>query len=61
MSLRSLRIYAPLKETHPLIVDGTLCWLCGRSFNAGERTTLVPMEADDGPVRTVDAQPVHAT
>ena len=60
MSLRDLGIFAPLHGDHPCITNKDTCWLCGSPFHAGQRTALVPMEADSGPARNVQAKIVHA-
>ena len=53
------RIYRPLAADHPLVTDGTICPVCKRGFDAGERTTLLCAAAERP--STVQAVPVHAT
>lgn len=56
------RICPPLKADHPLVTDPVLCIACGKPFNEGDRTVIVPsfeLVVDwDKPVN-IQAFPVH--
>ena len=53
------RRYPPLPAGHPSI--GEPCGVCRRLIEAGDETTLVPVERppDDGRVHTVEAALCH--
>jgi hypothetical protein len=56
-----MRVFRPLPHDHPVITDHTLCPVCHKQFNSGERTVLTAVR-DPGPVaETVQALLLHAT
>lgn len=54
------RIFAPLKETHPLVTDpAQSCGICHKPFYAAQRVMLLSAQAEMA--STVEAAVVHAS
>lgn len=61
MRISNMRIYAPLKQGHPLIGLLGGCALCHEGFAEGQRTTLAPARMPLMRTEKVPAIPLHAT
>lgn len=55
----TMRIFNPLPADHPMVTGGTRCAQCHEPFEAGDRTTLIPVDPT-GRGGTVQALPAHA-
>jgi hypothetical protein len=53
-------VYNPLPRDHPMVTDGTRCAWCHEPFQAGQITTLIPVDPK-GEGGNVVALPAHAT
>lgn len=56
-----MRVFAPLKDDHPLVSDAVKCPLCWKPFQAGERVVLAAARDPQQGVENVPAIPCHAT